>query len=171
VSGTASAGLLTAFGKITPVEIVEFDNDAETGEPIAAIILATVNRAVVKCSSLKPAPEPQAPTPARVTEPGLYVTEDGSIYKVQKARESGHLYAKKLNVITGRRLGEDTGIKNFDFVYAPGAMRELKPEQRMTLEQAKAFGIQYGVCCVCGAFLKDAVSVATGIGPVCAGRV
>jgi len=58
-------------------------------------------------------------------------------------------------------------VVKFDFVYAPGAVGGLKPEMKMTAEDAKSFGILYGVCVVCGARLEDAESVAKGIGPVC----
>lgn len=96
---------------------------------------------------------------ARVSEVGMYQTADGDIYKVQRSRESGNLYAKRLNIIDG------------GFEYVQGAMRLIAPTDRMTLEVAKAFGVQYGICCVCGAFLTDPVSVSAGIGPVCGGRV
>lgn len=116
------------------------------------------------------APAPRATTPA-LTECGMYRTEDGTLYKVQKARGSEHLYAKKLTRIGGERLTENNEVVRWEFVYERGALYRLTPAMRLTLEQAKAFGIQYGVCCVCGAFLKDATSVAQGIGPICAGRV
>jgi hypothetical protein len=70
--------------------------------------------------------------------------------------ESGRLYAK---VLRGGR-----------FVFAPGKIYELKPENRMTLDDAAAFGKLYGQCCVCGRTLTDEVSIANGIGPVCAGK-
>lgn len=106
-----------------------------------------------------------------VTEPGMYRTADGAIYKVQKSKEGQGLYAKRLTPITGERLNEADNIVGWDFQYAPGAIKTLKASERMTLEEAKAFGVQYGICCVCGKLLKDATSVAQGIGPVCAGRV
>jgi hypothetical protein len=94
----------------------------------------------------------------RVTEVGMYQLSSGAIYRVQRSRESGNLYAKALNVLGG-------------FDYEQGAMGKLSASDKMTLEQAQAFGMETGLCCVCGAFLTDAKSVARGIGPVCAGRV
>lgn len=35
---------------------------------------------------------------------------------------------------------------------------------------AKAYGLRTGSCCICGRELTDPVSVAQGIGPICAGR-
>lgn len=102
---------------------------------------------------------------------GMYRHGD-DIYKVQKSRDSDNRYAKRLTPIGGRRLVDATGeVVNFEFVYAPGAIAMLSDDNRMTLDEAKEFGIRYGVCCVCGTTLADAVSVANGIGPVCAKRV
>lgn len=93
----------------------------------------------------------------RVTELGMYQTADGAIYRVHKSRETGNLYAKRLSSGGG-------------FEYEYGAITKLTPADRMTLEQAKAYGVETGLCCVCGAFLTDPKSVEQGIGPVCATR-
>jgi len=89
---------------------------------------------------------------------GVYRTPEGTIYRVHQSRETGRLYAKMFD------------IEEMGFVYSAGAMRVLTPEMKMTLEEAKQFGIETGICCVCGAYLTDAKSVAEGIGPVCAKR-
>lgn len=86
---------------------------------------------------------------------GMYRTEDGAIYRIHESRETGRLYAKHLDLIAMK------------FEYASGAIYRLTPADRMTLDEAKAFGVETGVCCVCGAFLTDERSVANGIGPVC----
>lgn len=101
--------------------------------------------------------------PVAVTD-GMYRNpETEEIFKVQKAvHGSGNLYAKRLQQY-------DDGTWKFNF--APGAVRALKPEWRMTLEEAKAFGQLYGVCCVCGRTLTDETSIAEGIGPICSGRL
>jgi hypothetical protein len=104
------------------------------------------------------------PMYATKLEPGMYKTADGTIYKVQKAVTTGHTYAKKL--VPPAEFGGKA-----EFVYAPGAMRGLLPEQRMTLDEAKEWGCSFGTCCVCGRTLTNDKSVADGIGPVCAGRV
>jgi hypothetical protein len=94
-----------------------------------------------------------------VTEVGMYL-QDGAVYKVQRSRESGNLYAKRLVVAEPKPY----------FDYAAGAIRRLSPDDKMTLEQGIEYGIKYGVCCVCGALLTDEKSIAAGIGPVCAKR-
>lgn len=91
---------------------------------------------------------------------GMYRTSDGTIYRVHESRTSGRHYAK--------RMEYDLFSDKPQFVYAQGAMAKLTIEDRMTIEQAKAWGMETGFCCVCGAFLTDAKSVANGIGPVCA---
>lgn len=96
--------------------------------------------------------------PKAVVEIGIYQNEKGDIYRVQPSKQGGGRYAKKL-LFTG------------GWEYEQGAIYKLKPEQKLTLEQAKAFGTATGLCCVCGAFLTDPKSVAEGIGPVCAKRV
>lgn len=109
---------------------------------------------------------PRRTTTATATRPaltelrvGMYRTQDGEIYRIHESRETGRLYAKHLNLI------------EMKFEYASGAIYRLTPADRMTLDQAKAFGVETGICCVCGAFLTDARSVANGIGPVCERRV
>lgn len=99
--------------------------------------------------------EREAARKAAVTvDAGIYLLA-GVVYKVQKAvHGSGNLYAKVL--------------QDGAFVYAPGAIRSLLPEHRMTLEQAREYGQLYGVCCNCGATLTDEESIEAGIGPVCA---
>jgi hypothetical protein len=96
-------------------------------------------------------------TSAPAVEVGMYRTADYAIYRVQASRETGNLYAKRLNIQGG-------------FDYESGAIRKLRHTDKMTLDEAKAFGVETGLCCVCGAFLTDAKSVANGIGPVCAKR-
>lgn len=86
---------------------------------------------------------------------------DGVIYKVQRAiYGSGNLYAKRLV-----QDGDD-----WAFEYAPGIVKQLSEDTRMTLDEAKAFGALYGTCCVCGRTLTNEASIEAGIGPICAGR-
>lgn len=115
-----------------------------------------VAAAMERTSSTRNAPA--APLP--VTEAGMYRTPAGEIFKVQVAvHGSGQLYAKRL----------DSDTKSFE--YAPGALRQLTADMRMTLAQAKEYGALYGVCCVCSRTLTDEKSIEAGIGPVCASRI
>lgn len=103
---------------------------------------------------------------AETMRPGMYGAA-GRIFKVTKSQDSDRLYAKELVKIGGERLTETGETVKWEFQYAPGAIHALRPHHRLTLEEAQAFGIKTGVCCDCGRPLKDAKSVARGIGPTC----
>lgn len=101
-------------------------------------------------------------TPSKIAnlDLGMYRASDGTIYRVHESRETGNRYAK--------RMDYDLFSDKPRFVYAKGAISTLTPADRMSLADAKAWGMETGFCCVCGAFLTDEKSVANGIGPVCA---
>jgi hypothetical protein len=109
--------------------------------------------------SLLDAPRKSGGSFEQVTKEGVYQTADGEIYRVQTSRQSGNLYAKRLDIFDG------------GFIYEQGAIRKLRPSDRLSVEQAKALGVQYGFCVVCGLLLTDPKSVEQGIGPVCIKRV
>lgn len=98
------------------------------------------------------------PAKSGVVEEGMYRKGD-AIFRVQRSLQSGNLYAKRLDVI------------EMKFVYEPGAIKLFTGADKMTLDEAKAFGVETGFCCVCAKFLTDPKSVANGIGPVCAKSV
>ncbi len=98
------------------------------------------------------------PTAGGVTEEGMYRRGD-EIFRIQRSLETGNFYAKKLDVV------------EMKFIYAPGAVKFLSNTHKMSLDEAKAFGVETGFCCVCAKFLTDPKSVANGIGPVCAKNV
>jgi hypothetical protein len=91
-----------------------------------------------------------------ILEDTLYKVGD-DIYKTTRSRGSGFLYAKLLD-------------KYGTWQYTPGAMRNITPENRMTLEEAKQYGRTTGTCCQCGAKLTNEASIEAGIGPICAQR-
>jgi hypothetical protein len=110
--------------------------------------------------SLGAQPEPTLSEPVYVSETGMYRV-NGRIYKVLPSRSSERHYAKEL-------VGEGDGT--YRFTYAPGAMRLIRAEHRMTDEQAREFGRTTGICCVCARLLTDPKSIEAGIGPVCSGK-
>lgn len=121
--------------------------------------------------SMTPATPVVTVTEVAPLEPGLYRRGD-DVYRVQASRETGRLYAKRLVAIGGERLLRDSGeVVHFEFVYDSGAVYRLAAADRMTLTEACEFGIRTGTCAVCSAPLKDATSVARGIGPTCRTRV
>jgi hypothetical protein len=169
----------TAFDRRIEVEVIKRDEKAD-GTVMYFVVLPSGLEAWVQARSLKREPKVEASVlasfvdpktdPDRVTEPGMY-KHGADLFKVQAAKGSGNLYAKRLASIGGARLTDEDQVVHFEFQYDQGAIYSLKASERMTLDEARAFGIQYGVCCVCGLSLKDAKSVAMGIGPVCIKRV
>ena len=135
----------------------------EAGENLAALSAKTASELI---TALLACPKQGAASPAEPLEVGMYRNESGEIFKVQESK-TGNRYAKKLVQISGERLTEEGETVSFEFEYAPGAVRSLTAAMRLSLEEAKAFGLKFGVCCVCGKTLTEATSVARGIGPVC----
>lgn len=92
-------------------------------------------------------------------EPGMY-RKGETFYRVRRSK-AGNWYAQEL------RRAESGGI-TFKYV---GKVRGLVAEHRITLDEARQFGIETGACICCGAELTDPKSIEAGIGPVCAKRV
>lgn len=99
-------------------------------------------------------------------EVGVY-RRNGTIYVVRRNRTNEGLQARRLVEIGGRRLTEADTVVQIEFVYDRDALLQLRPEDKMTLEEAKPFVIRYGRCIACDTPLSDATSVERGIGPVC----
>jgi hypothetical protein len=115
-------------------------------------------KGVLNCLLAQVRKDAQAPAPsARITEAGFYRTQDGQIVKVQES-QAGRLYAKVLTQV-------DTD--EWSFEYVPGAMRLVTPADKLSLEDAQAFGKLYGWCCCCGRRLTNEESIELGIGPIC----
>lgn len=80
----------------------------------------------------------------------------GEIYRTVLSG-AGSLYAK---IWTGE-----------GWEYARGAIRDLRPEHRMSVERAKELSVRFGRCIRCGALLTAEESVERGIGPVCITKI
>jgi hypothetical protein len=99
-------------------------------------------------------------------EDGFYL-HNMIVYKVIVAvHGSGKKYAKKLDI-------------SGSWIYAAGAIKLLRPEHKMNLEQALTIGKiysknvdsrLYGRCFRCGRTLTDETSIGRGIGPDCYGK-
>ncbi|MGA5598333.1 DUF6011 domain-containing protein [Streptomyces cellulosae] len=108
-------------------------------------------------------------TTVHVTEEGLYRLPGdgplgGGVFRVRTSERSGRLYAETFTPHTK----EGGGAR---FVYDPAAVYSLRPEHRMTAEEAADIGRHLHTCMQCGEHLTDPKSVARGIGPVCAKKV
>lgn len=102
---------------------------------------------------------------------GVYKVDD-RIYKVVHAvHGSGNAYAK---VLVGRSTGEydedGNEKKAWSFEMASGAINKLKVEDALSQEEAKQFGILYGICIRCAADLTREESIHVGYGKTCAGH-
>lgn len=80
-----------------------------------------------------------------------------------KTRGAWHRWVR----IGGTRLAADGTHVNGKWLYSPSMAWYVKPEHKMTIDQAQAFILMFGKCVRCGRKLKAAESVERGIGPVC----
>ena len=80
----------------------------------------------------------------------------GEVYRTVRSG-AGSLYAK---IWTGE-----------GWEYARGAIRDLRPELRLSVERAKELSVRFGRCIRCGALLTADESVERGIGPVCITKI
>lgn len=135
-------------------------------EPAQAVFVFGTNEAQ---------PLPQA-AQQKLTD-GMYKhPATGIIYKVYHTR-TGHQVAKRLVVVDaepGKGIEPNDGLGGhitvrFDYE-GKKPLRLLKPERRLTPEEAAEFGKLYGSCCICGRLLTNELSIALGIGPVCGRR-
>lgn len=155
---------------LTRVELaVEFLRANANGNAFLTSVLSQFNRNGVLSEKQLDAVERNMNRPVRVaqanpvTELGMYRNADGVMFRVKQSRETGNLYAM--------RFVPEAQVKSERFVYERGGLFRLNADMRMTVEQAQLVGVQFGICCVCGAELTATESVANGIGPVCARRV
>jgi hypothetical protein len=137
----------------------------ESGECSPKITKKAASASIKKLqdpSSVIDAPKIEKPAATKVElEDGMY-RFDGRIFKVQHAvHGSGRQYAKELV-----QFDDDS----WGFEIARGMVYKLRPEHKMTLEEAKEFGALYGTCCVCGRTLTNEESIEAGIGPICASK-
>ena len=102
---------------------------------------------------------------------GVY-RRNGEIFVVKLNRAKTNKYVSRLVELTGsaRRLNAEDQHVPIEFEYAPGLLAQLRPQDQMTLEEAKPYILRYGRCLFCGQFLRAAKSVERSVGPVCIKR-
>jgi hypothetical protein len=123
---------------------------------LTALSKSEISSVIDSLRSFPYAPRESSTTaPVVALEVGVYFKE-GVVYRVKLSQATGRPYATKL--VGG------------SFQYDPSYIRAISADDKMTLEQACDYGLQFGVCVACGRELTDEVSVARGIGPVCARR-
>jgi hypothetical protein len=109
-----------------------------------------------------------------VEHQGVYVLPDGSIVRMQANQTKTAVYPKLWTLIGGSRLTEGNEIVHGEYRYiedsAERSALRRRVEQtgrKMTMDEAIAFSTRFGICARCTRHLKDAKSVAQGIGPIC----
>jgi hypothetical protein len=159
---------------------------AETGtwKPSLAKGVANCYRAALRRGDVAPAGQPEQgdgpQTLAQMTYDeveeldGVHVDPDGMFWKVQHNRRHDSHYGKRAVIRSYPEWDEDgneTEGHSLDWVYeGRKPLHTLTAETRLNPEQAKEFGMLYGMCCRCGRELTDEFSIEHGIGPVCAKR-
>lgn len=131
---------------------------------------------------------------AKPTEDGIYVDRaTGRIFKLQFNRATGdgtNLYAKQLSIgfyRNGEWETQGANLLTLDFTgvetkangkpvvemswdYKRGLIAEVKPEWRLTAENAKEWGVLYGSCVRCHRDLTKEESIGRMMGDTCAGK-
>lgn len=135
----------------------------------------------------------RAPVKQTVTDSAATVTQDGiyrnpatgEIFKVQVAvHGSGNLYAKQayLDSVDGSvtRIPlkadeldehEDPAEMRVEWAYRPGLLGKIKPEWKVTRDEAVAFGALYGCCIRCNRTLTKESSIEAAMGDICRGKL
>lgn len=80
---------------------------------------------------------------------------NGEIYNVKKSRSTSFLYA--MHITDDAPKGER----------APGVVKQLTSEMKLTEQLAAQYGMRTGRCCICSKELTRQESIDRGIGPVC----
>ncbi len=135
--------------------------DADVEEIVKTIVEASEPRKVASAliDALKAAPnaaKPAAEVEVELERRGDVHVIDGQYYRVHVAQNSGRLYACVWDAATE------------SFEYAAGMIGKLNDGNKITAEQAAAFGEMFSRCCFCSHQLDTPESTAVGYGPVCA---
>jgi hypothetical protein len=93
------------------------------------------------------------PIAGKVTEVGFYRDAQGTVWTVIKSKASGSLYAKQVTA--------------HGFTYVSGAIKGLKADMKMTVDEIRAYGMETGICANCAAELSDPISIFIGLGTTC----
>lgn len=139
----------------------------QTSNAIAHLLKQPIDEREVAVPVQRGAVQPQPKVVDPGLTPGVYDV-DGHVYVVKFNREKTRMYAKHIvELASSDRLNAEGERINIDFVYEAGAIYTIKPEHRMSFDDAKVLTIRYGRCINCGRTLKAGKSVEQGIGPVC----
>lgn len=105
----------------------------------------------------------------KVTEPGIY-RKDGQFFRVKAGRyDKSTFWAERIYVPEPDELAATGFVKDVIFIKA-GRATFLKASDKITLAEARAFGVAVGSCINCGLTLdgEDGKSLTAGYGATCA---
>lgn len=175
---------LKVVNNVVGAWLTEWDNGSQTAWN-ASRILSYLMDADTPWRPRETTPAPaKGPAP---TEPGMYRTPAGELYRVQAARTGERRLYAKLLVITPRTEWVDDGtadgaevpvvseltgkqINDASFEFVRGAIFRLTADMLLTVEQAQEIGRHFAICIRCGAVLEDPTSIERGQGPTCYGK-
>jgi hypothetical protein len=144
------------YGKDMAPEAMEAFMESEPTKADASAKITALKEA----KSAKAAPTSKGATTSAIPN-GVHMI-DGYIIRIRTSK-SGNQYGERLlTQIEQEEHGTEWSYEGRK------ALKGASAATVLTLAQAKAFGVAYGVCAVCGARLKDIDSIEAGIGPVCA---
>lgn len=138
---------------------------AEINAIVDDAAVAAAPAAAAAAASVAPA---EAPFDPQTLEIGIYRVGE-TIYKVKPNRDKTRKYAERLIYTVGeaKRLTEAGTEIKAEYEFARGAIYRIRPDNRVTGQEAEELSIVFNSCIACGRHLKAAESVAAGIGPVC----
>ena len=166
---------------------IQEGSDTWQGKPI---LRSDVNKIIEELKKCQPKPRqqtyqtsfaeqagrpPQAPrdqfAPPRTAqnlEDGMYRRpKDGVIFKLHHTTHGANIQVAKQLIVVNPLV--NPAVVKFEYK-GRKPLYTLKPEMRMTLDEAREFGALYGSCMICGRTLTNELSIHLGIGPVCGSR-
>ena len=157
--------ILAAKKALTPTLISQIQR-VRGGEATTRETSALIDQ--LKVCGWKPA-TPNAPAATlQVAELGYYKF-GGEFYTVCQNRAKTRSYAKVFSLVPWR--DEDGEEHAAVWKYVRGMVTTLRPEHKVTIQEAKDFGHLHGRCLICARVLSDPKSVEQGIGPICITRL
>lgn len=100
--------------------------------------------------------------------PNKFARFDGAAISLRAKNDFSVVWVKTGDILVGRLLPDGTYLPRSP--HYPEVAKELAKIEANPKEYASARGLLTGTCCCCGRALTDPVSIANGIGPICASR-
>lgn len=166
---TQRAAAIPAEPVATPKQVAFITKlRGERGQDVTAEMPTTKAAASTLINALLAMPKVEgADTIATDLEDGMYA-KHGTFFKVYTTKHGSNQKVAKRLVIDG----QDTDGKyrvHFEYEGKKG-LKGITADMKLTAEEAKQFGLLYGVCVRCGLDLTKEESIYVGYGRTCAGH-